>query len=190
MYLLFLLFTPSLACAAGALLLRARLYDGFVYPLRVTDDEVELGGIAVAFARAASGAVAAPAAPREELSRPRPGPLPRRVRLLKRLGTLSLVLSIGVALVTGSVVPAALAGPALPGGLVEGLTALSLALLSLALGVWVTARRGLARMRQEAAPRWEVGQTEVALLQGRFAGVLCLLSSALGGVALLRSWLN
>ncbi|HZY83983.1 MAG TPA: hypothetical protein VFE78_04080 [Gemmataceae bacterium] len=108
---LFLLFASSIACAVGALLLRARLDDGFIYPLTVTEEEVELSGVAEAFARAAWGAADTLATPRDEPTCLLPGPTPRRVRRLKGLATFGLLVSIGLVLATGLVPVAAFEGP-------------------------------------------------------------------------------
>ena len=177
---LILCFAPAGLCAFGALLLRARLQDGFIYVLRVTDEEIEVGGVARGFAQAASGL------PNLQV-RLGENPAPERIRpgrrRLKALATASLVASLGLFCLVVTSLPVMDTKQPPPLALVwmASLTIVLLGFMPLPLALWGLAYRELVQMRGRPNTPNENSATEVACLQGRFAAVLAFISFALAG---------
>jgi hypothetical protein len=180
-------FMAAFLCAAGAMLVRARLHEGFIYAVRATDDEVVLDGVSREFSHAvASGedngevvfnGVSPPfsraVVPGEDQASLASAsdefcPAADRARLLNQLGTLSLLLSFGTVTAGCGCLILSLDKSPMPFAVLCGTALLTVAFLLLPLAVWLVARRDLGRMRYEQADDDE-NASDDALREGLFA---------------------
>jgi len=84
--------------AVGTLLVRAQLHDSFLYAIRITDAEVEVGGVAGAFAKIASRRQTPPrlTESRAKAVSANLTATPRRARRIKKFAFIGMLFSAGV----------------------------------------------------------------------------------------------
>lgn len=177
---------PAFICTVGALLCRARLYDGFIFLVSVDEQQFVLGGVAPAFVLACSSGSDVHGLPWDAIDALRPEQVPRRATLLNRVGITSLLVSFCL-MMPAFFVPVVAADKKamqeVPGAaFVFGTALFTLCMLPIPLAVWLVARKDLASMKAGLCGLDGKGTTEVAFLQGRFAAIMMLIELALAGL--------